>query len=41
MNEEIVDLRDKKGEELLDAYNDIALTTINNLEKNNDKDSGK
>ncbi len=39
MNEEIIDLRDKSGEELLDAYNDIALTTINNLEKNTEEDS--
>lgn len=39
MNEEIIDLRDKSGEELLDAYNDIALTTINNLEKNDEEDS--
>lgn len=39
MNEEIIDLRGKTGEELLDAYNEIALTRIENLEKNKDEDS--
>lgn len=39
MNDDVIDLRGKTGDELLDAYNDIALTTINNLEKNTDEDS--
>lgn len=43
MNNQICDLRNKTGEELLNAYNEIALETLKNIEdyKNKDKQEDK